>query len=87
MSWLRANCPRLWLAREQRRAELVEEGHLFLVWISEVSRLERLVAHREMQLVRQLRNRNGRYVRERTVKLREAERALARARRRRPTAA
>ena len=78
MSWLRENCPRLARARDDllrlredaRQAERRRTTAL-LEW-------ERVLAHRELQLVRAYNTGNGRYITERQRKLDVARRQVAR---------
>ena len=77
MSWLAENCPRLHRAVVARRAEVAEESRIDLEIAQNRLRLQRRVAHRELQLVRSYSTRDARYIAERQKKLLEAERALA----------
>lgn len=75
MSWFAEHCPRLARARDEyvriERRKLASLASARL-------RLERLVAHRELQLVRAQRTGDGRYIARRTGKLERAREALAR---------
>jgi hypothetical protein len=71
--------PLLARARDQRVAELGRERELRRRARDLVTETERIVAHRELQLVRALGTRNRDYMKHRQRKLAEAHRRLARA--------
>lgn len=77
MSWIKEHCPRLALAHRQYRRLAVKRQ-------DDLLQLERLVAHRELQFARACSRpgKNGRYLAERSRKLREAQASLERVRRR-----
>lgn len=70
--------PRLALAHRQRRNELLAERAERRRARAELLALERLVAHRELQLVRAGFRDDGRYIARRTHKLARARQDLAR---------
>lgn len=70
-------CPRLALARDQRLQQLRDESHMRLVRLQQRYRLERLVAHRELQLIRAEAKGAGKYIAVRQRKLVEARAELA----------
>lgn len=69
--------PRLALARDQRRAQPAEESRFALVIAERRLDLERLVAHRDLQLVRAYSSRSPSYIGTRQRKLAAAQRAAA----------
>lgn len=80
MSALASIAPRLARARDQRVSELRAIERRRRIAQGQLLGVERLVAHRELQLVRAQATGNGRYIAARHRKLAAAERALARLR-------
>lgn len=77
--------PRLATARDQLRT-IAEERNRYEIWLAdERLRLGRLVAHRELQLLRAGTRRNLRYVDKRAGKLEAAVHALESIERHQPT--
>lgn len=89
-SILATECPRLYEAIQARRAREAALPAARAEAMAEVVRLDALVAHRDLQLVRSFarckkRGKEwGKYLRERQTKLKEAQRAHARAQKRVP---
>lgn len=77
-SWLRDNCPRLALARDQHIAWLAAESHAAARRAHERYKAEKLLAHRELQFLRAGGGRSRKYVAERARKLAEARRIMER---------
>lgn len=77
MGWLREHCPRLADAHQGRLAEQIEDWRRRNELLNRRHRLERLVAHRELQQVRSFTTRDSQYIKRRTDKLRRAEKELA----------
>lgn len=73
---LRDIAPRLARARDALVAQMRQERIDRHLHRKRDLELERLVAHRDLQLVRAMNTRNGRYIKERQRKLREAQRLL-----------
>lgn len=69
--------PRLALARDQHNAEVRRQQMHALNVVIDRHELERLIAHRELQLQRAFRTRDGKYIAERQRKLRSAQQRLA----------
>lgn len=76
MSWLRENCPRLYWAATEQRQLLVGRERRARQKRRQLENLERLVAHRELQLLRAGTTRDRRYVDARAAKLAAADHAL-----------
>lgn len=72
--------PRLALAMDQHNNLILARRHRLRLLRNKLVEVERLVAHRDLQLVRAGHTRNGNYIAARTRKLAAAERALARIR-------
>ena len=72
--------PRLARARDLLVAVLRRERAERLGWLKRELKLESLVAHRELQLVRALNTGDGRYIKTRRRKLVQAQKALAKIR-------
>jgi hypothetical protein len=68
--------PRLAKARDQYLAERAERSRIAVARASKLLELQRLVAHRELQLIRAEHTGNRRYIRERQDKLDSARRRL-----------
>lgn len=83
MGYLQDNCPRLALAVAQYNMVVREREARRQRKIAQVHRLEGLVAHRDLQLVRASatgrlgRRGQAKYIHERSVKLTASQRALA----------
>lgn len=72
--------PRLALARDQHNAMVADRERQILRLQHELLPLERLVAHRDLQLIRASAIGRGRYIDARRRKLTAAQRALTRTR-------
>ena len=81
MSWLTENCPRLARAHAAQRQVLEARARREARKVEQVHELERVVAHRELQLLRAGSTGDGRYVKRRSDKLATARAALAHVRR------
>lgn len=82
MSWLRDHCPRLAVARDERIAELRQEREDRRAARRQLLAAERMVAHRELQLIRAEATGDRRYIKRRTDKLARGRAQLQRIRRR-----
>lgn len=80
MGWPREVAPRLARAHDQLVAERRWRQWYRLELLDEVLRNERLLVHRELQLIRAGNRRSQKYVNKRDAKLREARSRLAGAR-------
>lgn len=78
MSWLRDNCPRLALARDQFLREKRRREIRYMQLVDDRLRAERLVSHRDLQLIRSYQRRDLRYIKRRQDKLDSAKRLLER---------
>lgn len=76
---LETRCPRLALARHQRVAEIIAERQAYRDAQDRHLETQRLVAHRDLQLVRAWSTGSRRYIRRRERLLEEARREHARA--------
>lgn len=74
--------PRLALARDQRRVELAAESRRRRRLLAELLEAERLVAHRELQLIRAQAIGRRAYIAQRAAKLESGRVELERTRRR-----
>lgn len=75
-SWLREHCPRLARARDQFIEYRAEQWRIEGLRQTKLLELQRLVAHRELQLVRALNTGSGQYIRRRQAMLKSAQRRL-----------
>ena len=78
MSWFTENCPRLALARDKHELAWRERKADELKRARDLARLESLVAHRELQLIRAGSIGRGRYIDVRRRKYEQAQGMLAR---------
>jgi hypothetical protein len=73
--------PRLAAARDQLLADRAHARARHHWLVHRVSHLEALVAHRDLQLIRAMHTRDGRYIARRQTKLKHAQEELERRRR------
>jgi hypothetical protein len=76
MSWLAERCPRLARAHRNQRILLAARASRAAAKRGQILRLEQLVAHRELQLIRAGSTGSARYLQKRAAKLQSSTTAL-----------